>query len=145
MKIKLIYSNFDENTGISTAIIQTNLGQFTGTSKLHEEDRVISSNFAGCRYAEIRAIIKYIKKRIENINYEIKGLQDCKKIIESLKDYNPHSVENRKIRRRIFELEKDKTKLKEQINGLNLKLLDLMNQRDKVLSSLIKKEEGEKE
>ena len=62
--MKIIYSNFDETTGISTVTILTKIGEFTGTSKLHDEDKNISSSFAGCRYAEIRAIIKYHKKKL---------------------------------------------------------------------------------
>lgn len=137
--MKVIYSNFDETTGISTVTILTKIGEFTGTSKLHDEDKNISSSFAGCRYAEIRAIIKYHKKKLENINNQIKGLDDCRKIIENLKDYNEHSVENRKIRRRLYELKSEKQKIKMYIENLSNKLVDLMNQREKVLATLNKK------
>ena len=74
--IKLIYSNFDEDTGISRVIIRTDLGDFEGSSKLHEEDRKISSHFAGCQYAEMRAIIKYMKTKIKIIKIQIKELED---------------------------------------------------------------------
>ena len=57
MKIKLLSSNYDEETGISVASIQTDYGIFTGTSKLHEEDKHISSHYAGCQYAETKAIL----------------------------------------------------------------------------------------
>ena len=40
--MKIIYSNFDETTGISTVTILTKIGEFTGTSKLHDEDKKIS-------------------------------------------------------------------------------------------------------
>ena len=137
--MKIIYSNFDETTGISTVTILTKIGEFTGTSKLHNEDKNISSSFAGCRYAEIRAIIKYYKKKLENINNQIKGLDDCRKIIENLKDYNEYSVENRRIRRRLYELKSEKQKIKMCIDNLRNKLIDLMNQREKVLATLNKK------
>ena len=137
--MKIIYSNFDKTTGISTVTILTKIGEFTGTSKLHDEDKNISSSFAGCRYAEIRAIIKYHKKKLENINYQIKGLDDCRKIIENLKDYNEYSVENRRIRRRLYELRSEKQKIKMYIDNLGNKLIDLMNQREKVLATLNKK------
>ena len=102
MKIRMIYSNFDEETGISTVTINTDYGQFTATSKLHEEDRQISSHFAGCKYAEMKAIIMYMRKRIEVINYEITGLENCKKVLEGKKEYNHNSIENRTIRKQIY-------------------------------------------
>ena len=52
-------TNYNAETGISTAWIATDLGDFYGEAKLAPEDKDIASSFAGCRYAEMRAIIKY--------------------------------------------------------------------------------------
>ena len=84
-------------------------------------------------------IKKYHKKKLENINNQIKGLDDCRKIIENLKDYNEYSVENRRIRRRLYELKSEKQKIKMHIDNLRNKLIDLMNKREKVLATLNKK------
>ena len=73
-KIDLIYSNYDENTGVSTVTIDTALGRFTGTSVLREEDKEIASNYCGCRYAELKAVRNYLKVLLRVAKAELKTL-----------------------------------------------------------------------
>lgn len=141
MKIKMIYSNFDEKTGISEVTIMTDIGEFKGTSKLHEEDRNISSHFAGCRYAEMRAIIKYMKQKVKNLQMQIKGLEDFQSNLSTRSDYNHNSIENSKARRRIYELKKQVVCWKEKINSLTTKMLTMMEQRDKIVETMSRKDE----
>lgn len=138
MKIKMIYSNFDENTGISEVIIMTDIGEFKGTSKLHEEDRNISSHFAGCRYAEMKAIIKYMKQKIKNIQMQIKGLEDFQSNLATRADYNYNSIENSKARRRIFELKKQIISWNKKIDSLTARMLDMMTQREEIIKTIRK-------
>ena len=81
--MKLLSSIFDAETGVSTVIIQTELGIFQGRARLHPDDQDNISNLAGCRIAEERAILKYLKtllkyKKIEfkKFNYIYKDLYD---------------------------------------------------------------------
>lgn len=138
MKIKMIYSNFDENTGISEVTIMTDIGEFKGTSKLHEEDRNISSHFAGCRYAEMKAIIKYMKQKIKNIQMQIKGLEDFQSNLATRADYNYNSIENNKARRRIFELKKQIISWNKKIDSLTARMLDMMTQREEIIKTIRK-------
>ncbi len=138
MKIKMIYSNFDENTGISEVTIMTDIGEFKGTSKLHEEDRNISSHFAGCRYAEMKAIIKYMKQKIKNIQMQIKGLEDFQSNLATRADYNYNSIENSKARRRIFELKKQIISWNKKIDSLTARMLDMMTQREEIIKTIRK-------
>lgn len=141
MKIKMIKSNFDETTGISEVTIATDIGEFIGTSKLHDEDRSISSSFAGCQYAEMRAIIKYMKRKMKDIDMQIKGLTDLQSDLECRTDYNYFSTENSKIRRHIYELQKQKEVWKKKINSLYQRMLMNMEQREKVIEKLTNKGE----
>lgn len=143
MKIKMIKSNFDEETGISEVTIATDIGEFTGISKLHDEDRNISSNFAGCQYAEMRAIIKYMKRKIRDLDMQIKGLTDFQSNLKCRNDYNHISVENSKARRRIYELNKQKEIWKKRINSLYEKMLRNMEQREKVIEKITNKGDRE--
>ena len=118
MKIKMIKSNFDEITGISEVTIATDIGEFSGTSKLHDEDRNISSSFAGCQYAEMRAVIKYMKRKMHDLDMQIKGLTDFQSSLKCRKDYNHIAIENSKARRRIYELNKQKEIWKKRMNSL---------------------------
>ena len=139
MKIKMIKSNFDEITGISEVTIATDIGEFSGTSKLHDEDRNISSSFAGCQYAEMRAVIKYMKRKIHDLDMQIKGLTDFQSSLKCRKDYNHISIENSKARRRIYELNKQKEIWEKRINSLYEKMLRNMEQREKVIEKIINK------
>lgn len=143
MKIKMIKSNFDEITGISEVTIATDIGEFSGTSKLHDEDRNISSSFAGCQYAEMRAVIKYMKRKMHDLDMQIKGLTDFQSSLKCRKDYNHISIENSKARRRIYELNKQKEIWKKRINSLYERMLRNMEQRGKVIEKIINK--GDKE
>ena len=139
MKIKMIKSNFDEITGISEVTIATDIGEFSGTSKLHDEDRNISSSFAGCQYAETRAIIKYMKRKMHDLDMQIKGLTDFQSSLKCRKDYNHICVENSKARRRIYELNKQKEIWKKRMNSLYERMLRNMEQREKVIEKIINK------
>lgn len=139
MKIKMIKSNFDEITGISEVTIATDIGEFSGTSKLHDEDRNISSSFAGCQYAETRAVIKYMKRKIHDLDMQIKGLTDFQSSLKCRKDYNHISIENSKARRRIYELNKQKEIWEKRINSLYERMLRNMEQREKVIEKIINK------
>ena len=139
MKIKMIKSNFDEITGISEVTIATDIGEFSGTSKLHDEDRNISSSFAGCQYAEMRAIIKYMKRKMHDLDMQIKGLTDFQSSLKCRKDYNHICVENSKARRRIYELNKQKEIWEKRMNSLYERMLRNMEQREKVIEKIINK------
>ena len=139
MKIKMIKSNFDEITGISEVTIATDIGEFSGTSKLHDEDRNISSSFAGCQYAEMRAVIKYMKRKIHDLDMPINGLTDFQSSLKCRKDYNHISIENSKARRRIYELNKQKEIWEKRINSLYKRMLRNMEQREKVIEKIINK------
>ena len=139
MKIKLTKSNFNEETGISNVVISTDLGEFNGTSKLHDEDRNISSSFAGCQYAEMRAVIKYMKRKMHDLDMQIKGLTDFQSSLKCRKDYNHISIENSKARRRIYELNKQKEIWEKRMNSLYERMLRNMEQREKVIEKIINK------
>lgn len=142
MKIKLLNSNYDKDTGISKVTILTEYGKFSAKSKLHEEDKEISSSFAGCQYAEIKAIIKYIKYKIKLINQQIKGLENCTKVLMGRKEYNHNSVENRTIRKQIYLLKKQKKNLADKVLSLEDKMIRTMEQREKIIKKILNKGEN---
>lgn len=132
-KIEVIYSDYNEATGISTVSILTDLGKFTATSKLHEEDKKISSSFAGCDYARTKAILKYMKARERITKAQIKSLIDFQNMLKSLKQYEHNSIENRKLRKQIYIL-KNKLKVEqERRETLVKKLHSRMEKRESVI------------
>ena len=141
MKTKMIYSNFDKETGISTVTIRTDLGDITGTSKLHEEDRNIMSEYAGCQYAETRAVLKYMKLRIKNLNLEIKGLENCQKALEQKATYDPQELGCRTLRKQIHILKRERYNWQSKYKSLSDKLYKAMCHRQDILDKIIKRRE----
>lgn len=137
--IRLYSSNFDEKTGISTATIATDYGFFSATSKLHEEDLDISSSYAGCEYAEIRATIKYIKKRIEILNNQITGLENYQKQLLGRADYDPKSTENIVLRKQISILKREKEDWRRRKESLTNALVIKMNSRRTIVNAIANK------
>lgn len=139
MKFQLKHSDFNQETGISKVTIATELGYFNGISKLHDEDQDIASNFAGCRYAEYKAIIKYIQTKKRYIKYQIKILQNIEKELINRKDYNKYSIENRKIRKNIYKLNNDIKLLDDKIKSLSNKILAEMQNRRIIIDKITNK------
>lgn len=80
--VHLIKADYNENTGVSNVMIDTDLGAFTGQAKLHDEDKDYASKYTGCRYAETRATIKYLKMKQKYILGQLKVLHMIKETNE---------------------------------------------------------------
>lgn len=140
IQMKTIDSDFNEETGISKVTVATDLGLFTGYSSLHPDDKDIVSNFAGCRYAEMRAGIKYMKAKIKISQYQ---LQPLKKIYHSLinnKSYNKNNKGIRLLEKEIYTLEDDIETYKTNVKTLTERLQTAINSRDNIVRDMIKKQ-----
>lgn len=142
MRIKLIESYYDENDGLSYARINTDYGEFEGWAQLHEEDNDIASRYAGCQYAEQRAVLKYMKHRIKILAWQIQALNNCQNQVEGRALYNRNSVESRALRKQIFILKNEKKDWQSRYNSLQEKLLKDMNDRKSIIEKF-KKEDAE--
>lgn len=138
MKTKLIYSNFDQETGQSVAIIQNKYGIFSGVSDLHPEEENVSS-FVGCRYAEIRAYMEYYRHRRDLIDEQLKGLIDFQNILKGTWNYNDQSTENRRLRKRIHELKEERKSFTRKIELLKQTLKNSMENRDNFVKNFLTK------
>lgn len=142
MKIKLIESWYDENDGLSYAKINTDYGEFEGWAQLHEEDNEIASRYAGCQYAEQRAVLKYMKHRIKILAFQIKALINCQNQFEGKVACNRNSVESRTLRKQIFILQAEMKDWQSRYDSLQEKLLKDMSERKTIIDNF-KKEDAE--
>lgn len=140
MKIRLKDSWYNEEDGISFASIYTDYGEFEGWAGLHEEDFDIASRYAGCQYAEQRAVLKYMKFRIRILAYQIKALINCQNQMEGRVAYNRNSVESRTLRKQIFILQKERKDWQSKYTSLKEKLLQDMNNRRDIIESFKKED-----
>lgn len=141
--IRLINAQFlPEEDNKSVAAISTELGTFYGVSKLHKDDEDVKSEFIGCHVAESKAYIKYIKEKIKILTHQIKALENYEKLIKNLKEYQPHSRENRKLRRMIRELKQEKTNWRKTIDTINKTNNEICEEKRRMLKR-IKEKKGE--
>jgi hypothetical protein len=138
MKNKLLVADFNKETGESIVIISNKHGEFTGFAHMHPEDAPYISNLVGCRYAEARAHIACIQHQKNILNHKIKALQDFEKTIMYMKDYNKDSLEARQLRKRIYNLKRERTKLVNKITSAKQALKESMDKRDAYLKNVNK-------
>lgn len=138
MKSKLLYSDYDKPSGISTVVVSNKYGIFEGRATLHPEDKKYESSFFGCRIAEARCTIAILKEQRQQLKAQIKTLTDFEKNLKGQKQYNPHSFECRKLRKQIYILVKEKEKIENRIEEIteNIKIADKNRQRS--IDQLIK-------
>ena len=90
--MKFIASYYNKETGKATVIMQHLSKKFVGEAFLNPEEKEKGSEFAGCKYAEIRATIKALKYDREQYNkgytngYTDGYTDGYVKAIEELKD-----------------------------------------------------------
>jgi len=121
IKWKMLYADYDQDTGISKVWIRTEIGTFSGTAYLHDEDRDIASNFEGCRYAEMRAVIKYVHTKVKTLKVKYSALLDVDNSFKATKPY----VENKYTRI-----------LDNKLNNLDNQIKDLELYEEKLKQSL---------
>ena len=145
MKIQIatISSNYDETTGISKTVILTDLGSFEGFAKLHPDDKDNASRFAGCRYAEERALIKYAKMKIKVINNQLEVLKNISNELRNKKFYKENNG-TKLLEKNIYILEDDKEYFKNVIKSLSQKIVDDIAERDKFLKEREEKKQSNK-
>ena len=143
--IKLISAQYlpEEEDKPSVAVISTELGLFDGVARLHKDDEDVASEFIGCHIAESKAYIKYIKEKIKILTNQIKALENYENLIKNLKEYQPHSRENRKLRRMIFELKQERVNWRKSIETLNKTNNEICEEKRKMLKKIEDKKKGD--
>jgi len=143
MKIQIatISSDFNPETGISKTVIMTDLGSFEGFAKLHPDDKAYVSHYAGCRYAEERAVIKYAKMKVKVINAQLEVLKNISNELRNKKYYKENNG-TKLLEKNIYILEDDKAYLKNVINSLTERLKLEFVERDKLLKEREEKKQS---
>lgn len=82
MKSKIIKSYLDKKTGLSIVVIQNKYGKFYGYAQCSPEDMETYSQFAGERYATLRAYKSFAKFRLKQEKIKLKTIENLIKDIE---------------------------------------------------------------
>ena len=109
-------------------MIDTDLGAFIGQAKLHDEDKDYASKYTGCRYAETRATIKYLKMKQKYILGQLKVLHMIK--------------ETNEIDRLILKLDKELNDVELAIKFSQESLTKDIEQRPELIKRIYSNKEG---
>lgn len=144
IQIKTIASDYNEETGVSTVIVATDLGNITTHAWLHPDDKDIASHFAGCRYAEMRAGIKYMKAKIKISKYQLEPLKRIYNSLKNDKHYNKNNKGVLLLEKEIYILEDDIETYKANVKILTERLEKAINSRPDIVKNMINKKQGNK-
>lgn len=107
-----------------------------GKSRLHEEDKDYASSYAGCRFAEMKAIIKAYKRKVQDLKMRLKELLYFQTMLEQTKGYNEKSLEAKKLRKRIYLLKEEIQNEEKNIESYQLNFQQELKQRDASINFL---------
>ena len=137
--MKLKRSKFNEYNGVSIVMLENHGKTYTGEAVLHPDDWEHMSKFAGCRLAEKRARIKYLKEK----KNEARIKRDA--LISFYKDLNNVAgdamIANLVVKRICVHIKywnEEYKKYKNAIDYLNKAIASEIRLRDKIVSNRAK-------
>ena len=140
IQMKTIKSDYNTDTGLSSVTIVTDIGQITGYSKLNPEDAEIASTYAGCRYAEMRASIKYMKAKAKIAEYKLQPLLKIYNEIKGKISYDKNNYGVKCLEREIYLLEDEKQTFLNNVKSLSEKLNKDIQERPDIIKKLQEKD-----
>lgn len=147
LRIKLSNSSFDPETGTSTVTIKTKRGIYTGTAKVHPDDKEVQSKYTGLRIAEMKAVRKAYKDELKREKIILHVLSSVQKdLIHTLDKYSAYQSlawAQVLIRRRFYFIAKTHRK---RINLIEAKIetIDRAFEDNKKFLKQIKEKRSEK-
>ena len=134
--MKLLYTSFDKETGVSTCVFDSKYGQIVGTAQCHPDDKDMCSELTGTTIASMRAERKYL----QFCKIECKGqLAALKQLYYSMKhsnNFNPKSYESKMLFRQIQFIENDLITIKQMITTNNELLKKYIDDKDEFYTKL---------
>lgn len=137
--MKFIESHYNEETGFSTVIMQHLGKKFVGQAKIHPDDKENQSKYAGCEYAEIRAMIKALKYERQLAKKKSDEALDFVKSCEGYAKFDPESDTAKVIYRQLNRRIKRVNDLADKINSLMKELDQKINRRNIVIKAIERK------
>ena len=139
IQMKTISSDYNEETGLSKVTVATDLGLITGYASLHPEDAEIASHFAGCRYAEMRAGIKYMKAKARIAKYQLEPLKRVYNTLTNKKNCDMSNKGIKLLEKEIYTLEDDIETYNTHARTLNERLQKAIEARPNLIKDMMNK------
>lgn len=136
--MKFLYSYFFPQTGESVVALQDRYGVYLGEAKLHPDDVLYGSEYAGCRLAEQRAWLKYYKKKLSRLKIRRDTIKSLEQEIISncyYKESPPPTAKqiNHRIDCAYKSYDLQIKQIEQEIDILNQTIKNGINIRDKII------------
>lgn len=138
--MKFISSYYDQNTGTSYVTVQHLGKKFEGVAHTHPSEKDYASEFAGCEYAELKAIIKALKYERKIAKVKSDEALDFVKSCLCYKNFNPDDPSTIVVKRQLQKRINRVNKITDEINAT----IEYLNERIKQRSNFYKKIENKK-
>lgn len=136
IQMKTISSDYNEETGLSKVTVATDLGLITGYASLHPDDAEIASHFAGCRYAEMRAGIKYMKAKARETKQVLDSLTKIYKNLKQMNSFDKNFKGVKLFEKEIYLLEDEVETFKNNAKTLKERLDKAINTRSDIIKEI---------
>lgn len=131
MKTKLIFSEHDKNNHISTVVINTDLGEFTGIVLCQPCDYKHESRYFGCQLAELKAVMQYASAKRAAAANQLKGLDKYYKMMANTRNFCADDYWVRKLKDALCAAANDVQYWKDYRKSLKQTYASLIVSRDK--------------
>lgn len=137
--MKFIFSSYNPETGEATVVMQHMGVKFVGEAKCHPDEMDKASEYAGCKYAEIRAIIKALKYERKMLKMKSDMAIDLLKSCECYSNFNKDDDTAKVLYKQVNKRIKRVNDLTDEINNFMLSLDKSIKSRDIVLKAIDKR------
>ena len=134
--MKFIKASYNKESGESVAIVTHMNEIFTGSAKLHPEDKAHASEFRGCSLAETRAMIRALKHERQQL---MKEAEICRKFINACSCHKTWDKESPTAKAAYHQLNlkiKAVNKMSDRINAFYAGLIRSIRAQEKVIDLL---------
>ena len=126
--MKLIYNDFNKQTGQSIVILADKYGRYVGKAKCHPDDKQFISELMGCALAENRAKIKSLnnklritKIKLNTVKTILKTAQESHLLLQHIKNYK-----------------NEISKIEQEIEEINFEIVKRIEIRDNIINKIKK-------
>ena len=137
--MRLIDAKFDQKSGVSQAEVEHLGKHFFAIAKCHPDDMNEISKFAGCGYAETRAIIKALKWERKRKMRECEIIRKFVKAVGQYAKFNSEDPSAKAMYRQLNRRIKEVNAITEEINKEMQGLQTAIAQRDVVKRAIARR------
>ena len=141
-KYTIIKEEFDTLTGVTTVIINTSYGAFTGSVKIDDMDAQYPSVFHASELALSKALRKYAKQMVVITREKIQSLEAVLSQCIFVNHHSDDQVYGKAtflIRKEIEKLEKEKSLWKKRIDAVTATIKNRISIRDRIVKNYLDK------